>query len=76
MKFFVLSTGMFKTFRRLACLNRLEVSRRVATTLYYLQEWSAAEIAHYMHIPVGTVRSKLHRAKSQLAQCLGGDTDD
>lgn len=40
--------------------------------LYYYQELDTREIGHILKIPEGTVRSRLHKARSVLKQELGG----
>lgn len=51
---------------------------RTACTLYFMEDFSYQEIADVMRVPVGTVRSRLHRGRRmlqkrlwQLAQELG-----
>jgi RNA polymerase sigma-70 factor (ECF subfamily) len=44
--------------------------RAVVVARYYL-DWSTAEIAEHLDIPVGTVKSRLHRSLEQLARELG-----
>lgn len=43
---------------------------RVAATLYFLQDQSYQDIADLLHIPIGTVRSRLHRGRALLQQRL------
>jgi RNA polymerase sigma-70 factor (ECF subfamily) len=38
--------------------------------LAYVEEWSYAEIAQAMDCPVGTVMSRLHRARRALEELL------
>lgn len=38
--------------------------------LYYYEEFSQGEIAEILHIPVGTVKSRLHRGKQSLRKEL------
>lgn len=53
-----------------AILSRLpEVSRQVMT-LFYMQERSCEEVAEMLGMPVGTVKSHLHRARKQAAEML------
>jgi len=47
-------------------LSQLPPHYRMALTLYYLQERRYEEIAEIMDIPVGTVKTYLHRAKQYL----------
>ncbi len=47
-------------------LNRLPVVEREALTLFYLRELSLAEVASVLEVPVGTVKSRLFRARRML----------
>ena len=49
-------------------LDRLPVNYRTVLTFFYWQELSYQEIAEAMNIPVGTVKTYLHRAKKLLKQ--------
>jgi RNA polymerase sigma-70 factor (ECF subfamily) len=40
--------------------------------LYYLEERSYEEVAAILDMPVGTVKTHLHRAKRQLGEDYGG----
>ncbi len=48
----------------------LKPKYRTATMLYYWHGYSYEEIAQYMNVPLGTIRSLLHRAKQQLKEAL------
>lgn len=41
--------------------------------MFYYEGYSTEEIASYLHVPNGTVRSRLARARSKLKTILGGD---
>lgn len=43
---------------------------RAAATLYFLQDLSYQEIADMLEVPVGTVRSRLHRGRALLQRRL------
>jgi RNA polymerase sigma-70 factor (ECF subfamily) len=49
-----------------AMLRRLPEKFRQVITLYYLEEQSYEEVAARLGIPIGTVKTYLHRAKKQL----------
>jgi RNA polymerase sigma factor (sigma-70 family) len=51
-------------------LARLPVTEREVLVLFYLQELSLAELAEVLAIPVGTVKSRLFRARQLLRRQL------
>jgi RNA polymerase sigma factor (sigma-70 family) len=51
-------------------LAGLPVVEREVLTLFYLRELSLAEVAELLGIPVGTVKSRLHRARRMLRQAI------
>jgi len=53
-----------------ADLSKLPVVEREALVLFYLDELSLAEMAEVLQVPVGTVKSRLHRARGLLRQRL------
>lgn len=58
--------------RRLeACLEELEEARGRAVRLAYLDGLSRQELAERLDMPVGTVKTWLHRSLKQLKDCLG-----
>jgi RNA polymerase sigma-70 factor, ECF subfamily len=54
-------------------LNELEEGFRTPLILFYFEEFSYRDIAEQMDLPIGTVMSRLARAKSYLRQKLSGD---
>jgi len=53
-----------------AALQALADDFRAAATLYFLEDLSYQEIADVLDVPVGTVRSRLHRARRILKESL------
>lgn len=51
-------------------LERIEPDLRLTTTLYYYNDLSTKEIAEILQIPIGTVKSRLARAREKLYQIL------
>lgn len=47
-------------------LMRLPVTEREVLTLFYLQELSLAQVAEVLEVPIGTVKSRLFRARHLL----------
>ena len=47
---------------------------RMAVVLYYIEGYSVDETAYMMRLPVGTVKSRLHKGRKMLKDTLG-DTD-
>lgn len=55
-----------------ACLDMLPLEYRLVVTLVDIQEMDYAEAAETMGVPLGTVKSRLARARSRLSSCLRG----
>jgi RNA polymerase sigma-70 factor (ECF subfamily) len=55
-----------------AAVSRLEPNRRLALLLREVEEMSYEEIARMTGVPVGTVRSRLARARDDLRALIGG----
>ena len=53
-----------------AALRGLPEEYRVVSTLYFMEDLSYGEIADTLGIPVGTVRSRLHRGRKILQKLL------
>jgi RNA polymerase sigma-70 factor (ECF subfamily) len=56
--------------RLVRALNRLPADYQVIILLFAVEELSYKEIADSLDIPIGTVMSRLHRAKQKLAEQL------
>ncbi|GMU93973.1 MAG: RNA polymerase sigma24 factor [Candidatus Hydrogenedentota bacterium] len=52
------------------CVTRLPERYAMIVTLYYLQEVSYEEIAEIMNIPMGTLKTWMHRARRQLRKIV------
>lgn len=59
----------------LAALRRLGADQREALLLVCVEQLSYAEVAEVLHVPVGTVMSRVSRARAALRQFLDGDAD-
>ncbi|MFO7564464.1 MAG: sigma-70 family RNA polymerase sigma factor [Enhygromyxa sp.] len=55
-----------------AAIVRLPERYRVVVTLHYLEDVSYPEIAEILDLPLGTVKTHLHRAKKLLRDHLAG----
>lgn len=51
-------------------LSKLPVDQREILTFFFLEEFSIAEISEILHLPDGTVKSRLHRARNALRSIL------
>jgi RNA polymerase sigma-70 factor (ECF subfamily) len=58
------------TERIVAAIGRLPDEYRIVSTLYFMDDLSYEEIARILECPVGTVRSRLHRARKMLQKAL------
>ena len=54
-----------------AALLKLSEAQRTAMVLFHQQELSIEEIARVMEMPVGTIKSHLHRARAAMRKTLG-----
>lgn len=54
----------------LSAFNKIPERYRTVAILAYFEDWNYEQIADFLGIPVGTVRSKLHRAKDVLCNEL------
>lgn len=58
------------------CVGRLPDHYATIITLYYLQEISYEEIAQIMNIPLGTLKTWMHRARLQLKTVVEKELPD
>jgi|ERR1700736_389809 len=58
----------------LSFLRQLDEAHRAPLVLYYLEDLSYNEIAETLAVPLGTVQSRIARAKIKLLQLLNGTT--
>jgi RNA polymerase sigma-70 factor (ECF subfamily) len=54
----------------LEALRRLPVEMQTALELFYWEDLSVAEIGEVLDVPVGTVKSRLQRARAQLDRII------
>lgn len=52
------------------CVDSLPENKRLVVLLYYMEDLKEREIAEVLGLPVGTVKSRLHQAKTQLAAMI------
>lgn len=57
-------------------LARLPDEFRVACALYFMEDFAYHEIAEILGVPVGTVRSRLHRGRKMLQKSLWRGAED
>jgi RNA polymerase sigma-70 factor (ECF subfamily) len=53
-----------------AALSRLDVAKRATFVMFEIESLSCDEISEMMGVPIGTVYSRLHAARKQLAKYL------
>jgi RNA polymerase sigma-70 factor (ECF subfamily) len=54
----------------------LPPDHRAAVALFYIEDFSVAEIAAALDVPTGTVKTRLMHARNRLRAALKGDGDD
>lgn len=57
------------------CLEGITDDQRAAIVLYDVQGFGYGEIASMTSVSVGTVKSRIHRGRLALRECLGGDME-
>jgi RNA polymerase sigma factor (sigma-70 family) len=58
----------------IGCLQRLSADHRAVLLLVSLQEMTYEETAQILHIPIGTVMSRLARARAQMRELMNETT--
>lgn len=53
-----------------AALRALPIGQRAVVILHHVVDLSVDQVAHELHLPVGTVKSRLSRARAALAPLL------
>lgn len=56
-----------------AHMAKLPEEERQTLALFYLEEMKLSEIAAILEVPVGTVKSRLNRARGRLREQMSGD---
>ncbi len=59
-----------RSFRSTEALDELDEGFRTPVILFYFDEFSYRDIAEHMDLPIGTVMSRLSRAKAHLRNRL------
>jgi RNA polymerase sigma-70 factor (ECF subfamily) len=59
-----------------SCLQDLDEESREVLVLRDAEDLSYEEVAEILEVPVGTLRSRLHRARSDLRRRMGGVLED
>jgi RNA polymerase sigma factor (sigma-70 family) len=55
----------------LAALRRIPIDHQILLELFYWEEQSGPELAEILGVPEGTIRTRLRRARQQLAEAIG-----
>ncbi|MDH3746978.1 MAG: RNA polymerase sigma factor [Gammaproteobacteria bacterium] len=70
----VAETERAEQFQRLdAALNQLSDEHRITVLLHDTEGYKLSEIQELMGVPVGTIKSRLHRARARLREILVAD---
>ena len=63
----------FTQERLLRAWERLAEDHRVVLSLHDIEDYSLPELAQIMDIPLGTLKSRLHRARARLRELLAAE---
>ena len=58
-----------------AAIDQLPEKLRLTIIMFYFQDMDTEKTAQTLGIPTGTVKSRLHKARIQLKEVLGRETD-
>lgn len=56
-------------------VKKLRIEYQVVLYLYYTAEMSIKEIGRILHLPEGTVKSRLHKARNEVGKYLEADVN-
>lgn len=56
-------------------IDRLPEKLRIAVILFYFQDMDVAQTANVLNIPIGTVKSRLNKARKRLKEVLTDEAD-
>jgi RNA polymerase sigma-70 factor (ECF subfamily) len=56
----------------LQALGQVDEVYQAPVALFYLEDYAYKEIAEILHVPIGTVKSRIARGIAQLQKALGG----
>ena len=62
--------------RVLQAVRALPAGQRMATTLYYIDGYSQAEVAEFLEVPLTTVKKRLHDARRKLRERMTDMVED
>ncbi|NIR02104.1 MAG: sigma-70 family RNA polymerase sigma factor, partial [Gemmatimonadales bacterium] len=60
----------------LDAIRSLSEPHRLATTLFYIDGYSVREVAEFLDVPAGTVKSRLHDARNKLRERMVAMVED
>lgn len=67
---------IFSEFDFFKCIGFLKEDERTILAMYYSNEYTVKEIASILRINIGTVKSKISRAKVKIKMNLGGNNNE
>ncbi len=61
--------------RKCSALNKLSPEHRIVLVLKVIEDLKYEEIAEILDVPIGTIRSRLHRARIELREIIEAEED-